>query len=209
MRALRTAQGFARLSFLIAHVVASATLALSGPLIAPAIAAGPSYTINLGGVDLNAYCKATFGGTFKAVANGPGAGDWSCQQNNNDRRPISVQAACEMQYTARPVKAVAVDPSSATSWRCFKPGPTLPPRPVVKILGGVNLNAYCKATFGGTFKAVANGTGAGDWSCQQNNNDRRPISVQAACEMQYSNRPIKAVALNPAAAGSWVCEAFK
>ena len=196
-----------RLCSAIACVFTIAVLTVSAASTTPAFAANPSYVINLGGVNLNAYCKATFGGTFKAVANGSGAGDWSCQQNNNDRRPISVQTACEMQYSVRPIKAVAVDPSSATSWRCFKPGPTLPPRPVLKVLGGVNLNAYCKATFGGNFLAVANGSAAGDWSCQQNNNDRRPISVQAVCEMQYSNRPIKAVAVNPSAAGSWVCEA--
>ena len=206
MNALISSLRFGRSSSTIARILTSAVLTLSAAPMAPAVAAEPSYIVNLGGVNLDAYCKATFGGTFKAVANGPGAGDWSCQRNNNDRRPISVQAACEEQYAARPIKAVAVSPGTATSWRCFKPGPTLPPRPIIRVLGGVNLNAYCSATFGAAFKAVANGPGAGDWSCQQNNNDRRPISVQTACEMQYSERPIRSVALNPAAAGSWVCE---
>lgn len=165
---------------------------------------------DLGGVNLTGYCQAVHGTGFKAVTLGSGAGDWVCQRSEHDRRPISVQQACEMQYKARPVKAVTIGSTDAGSWRCFKPRTATPvsnpTSPGSRVLGGLNLTAYCKATFGNGFKAITVGTGAGDWTCARGEHNRRPISVQNACEMQYSARPIKAVALDPSDAGSWVCK---
>jgi hypothetical protein len=156
----------------------------------------------LGGVDLSGYCRATFGNGFKAVTIGDTAGDWTCEQSAGDRRPISVQQACEMQYGQRPIRAIVLGPNKPGAWRCFQRINI----PQTRILGGVDLTAYCRATFGQRFKAVALGSGAGDWTCQRSVGNRRPISVQRACEMQYDKRPVKAVALDPNDAGSWRCK---
>jgi hypothetical protein len=150
--------------------------------------------VSVGGVDLNNWCKHTFGAEFKSVLNGTTAGDWSCQRNANDRRPISVTGACRLQYANDTLKAEAL--GGPGSWLCWKPGP---------VQKGVNLNAWCQHTFGAEFKSVVNGTTAGDWSCQRNANDRRPISVKDACILQYGNSVKQAKALNWNDPGSWVC----
>ena len=162
----------------------------------------------LGGVDLSRYCRAVFGAGFKAVTIGDTAGDWTCERSAGDRRPISVQQACEMQYAQRPIKAIVLGPNKPGAWRCFQRGAN-PPRPQSRILGGVDLTAYCRVTYGPPFRAIAKGPGAGDWVCARRGGSGygggQPISVQTACEMQYRNRPIKAVALDQNDAGSWRC----
>jgi hypothetical protein len=173
-------------------------IALTAALLA--VGASSADAQSLGGVNLNAYCASTYGSDFKAVANGPGAGNWSCQRNANDRRPISVQSACEQQYHARPIRAASG--ASAASWQCV----TSRPVPAPKILGGVDLMRYCNVIHGAAFRAVAVGSGAGNWTCERNANDRRSISVQRACEMQYSARPITAVTVG-SGTGAWRCQA--
>ena len=74
-------------------------------------------------------------------------------------------------------------------------------------LGGVNLTAYCQGAYGSSFKSLAIGSGAGDWVCQNGSDihDRRPISVQTACQQQYSPYKSSVKAKSGAGAGSWVC----
>jgi hypothetical protein len=83
--------------------------------------AGGGYQRDLGGVNLNYYCSKTFGSGFKSVLVGKTAGDWTCQQSQNDRRPISVQAACNLQYGRSGLKAKALNWNDPLSWRCFAP----------------------------------------------------------------------------------------
>lgn len=176
--------------------------------LAPAQADTLPPGVILGGVDLTRYCRAIFGGEFKAVTIGDTAGDWTCERNAGDRRGISVQQACEMQYGQRPIKAIVLGPNKPGAWRCFQRGQN-PPRPQPVILGGVNLTAYCRATYGQRFKAIAIGPGAGDWVCARRGGaygGGKPISVQTACEMQYQKRPIRAIALDQNDSGSWRCK---
>jgi hypothetical protein len=77
--------------------------------------------VDLGGVNLNYYCSTTFGSGFKSVLVGKTAGDWTCQQSQNDRRPISVEAACKLQYGKPGLKAKALNWNDPLSWRCFEP----------------------------------------------------------------------------------------
>ena len=180
------------------------TAALSITTLGPASAAPYGQRlVELGGVNLNTYCRAVFGQGFKSVLIGSTAGDWTCERSAGNRRPISVQQACNMQYSGRGIVAKALDWNDPGSWRCFKAGYS---RPTGRILGGLDLTGYCRATFGQGFKAVTLGSGAGDWTCERSAGDRRPISVQKACEMQYQARPIKAVALDANDAGSWRCK---
>ncbi len=146
--------------------------------------------VNLGGVNLTAWCQHQYGADFKAVAHGNGAGDWSCQRNDNDRREISVTDACKLQYHDNSAKAEAL--GGVGSWQCWKPGP---------VQKGVNLDAWCKHQYGGTFKAVVRGNTAGSWVCE----DSRQVSVKDACILQYGNSVTGAKALNPRDPGSWVC----
>ena len=75
--------------------------------------------INLGGVNLNSYCQKRYGSGFKSVLVGKTAGDWTCQKSQNERRPISVENACKMQYGNRALKAKAVNWNNPLSWYCF------------------------------------------------------------------------------------------
>jgi hypothetical protein len=147
-----------------------------------------------GSVNLNAYCIKAYGQNFSAVHVSPGAGGWVCQSNRNrqDRRSISVQAACRDQYFqwGAAVHATAMNDGS---WKCTQ---TILER-------RVNLTLYCTKHFGTDFAAVLHGPTSGDWSCQRgtNVNDRRPISVYDACtEQWYSVRRAQAVPPN-----GWEC----
>ena len=75
----------------------------------------------IGGVNLNYYCQKTYGGEFKSVLVGNTAGDWTCQRNQNDRREISVENACRLQYNRNDLKAWATDWNNPLSWVCMKP----------------------------------------------------------------------------------------
>ena len=75
--------------------------------------------VNVGGVNLNSYCKATFGQAFKSRLIGSTAGDWTCEQSAGNRRPISVEAACKMQYQGESIFARAMNWNDPGSWRCF------------------------------------------------------------------------------------------
>ena len=75
----------------------------------------------IGGVNLNYYCQKTYGNEFKSVLVGATAGDWTCQRNNNDRREISVDQACGLQYNKYGVKARAYDWNNPLSWMCMQP----------------------------------------------------------------------------------------
>lgn len=97
---------------------------LSALLVLSAIAteATAKYGHNLGGVNLNYYCTKTFGAGFKSVLVGKTAGDWTCQLNNNERRSISVDNACKLQYGRQDVKSRALNWNDPLSWRCFTVG---------------------------------------------------------------------------------------
>jgi hypothetical protein len=157
--------------------------------------------VPVGGMNLAAYCKSKHGAEFAAVRLGSKATDWLCERNAQDRRPINAQNVCEQQYSARPIKADVVGSGGAGDWRCFKPAP-----PSSRLLGGVDLTAHCQSKYGGEFKAVSLSGKATGWTCQRNAQDRRPISVQAACEQQYKVRPVKAVSVGAARATDWRCQ---
>jgi len=63
-------------------------------------------------------------------------------------------------------------------------------------LGGVNLTAWCAKQHGTGFKAKLIGKTAGDWTCEKSAGDRRPVSVESACKLQYGSKAYKAKALN-------------
>src|SRR6476660_6186187 len=56
---------------------------------------------------------------IQSVLVGKTAGDWTCQQSKNNRRPISVEKACKMQYGKSGLKAKALAWGDPLSWRCF------------------------------------------------------------------------------------------
>jgi hypothetical protein len=94
---------------------------------------------SLGGVDLTAYCAATYSNfNILDLPAGGSAYDWSCYViGPNDFRPghpepISVQDACYEQYHRSDVVAVPADPSDPYSWICVVPNPLLGHLPVVK-----------------------------------------------------------------------------
>jgi hypothetical protein len=72
-------------------------------------------------------------------------------------------------------------------------------------LGGVNLTFWCAKQHGTGFKAKLIGKTAGDWTCERSAGDRRPVSVESACKLQYGNKAYKAKALNWNDPKSWKC----
>jgi hypothetical protein len=73
------------------------------------------------------------------------------------------------------------------------------------ILGGVNLDAYCKRYHGQGFKAVVVEPSAGGWRCNNFADAVFGISVQRACEDTYAQRPIKSIVVGSGQAGDWRC----
>jgi hypothetical protein len=73
-----------------------------------------------------------------------------------------------------------------------------------KILGGVNLDAYCKRYHGSRFRAVIVEHRAGGWRCIDVSGKNVGISVQRACEDTYAQRPIKAITVGDGP-GDWRC----
>jgi len=170
-------------------------LAFSALMLLAAVRPSFAYDVTLGGVNLNSYCQGAYGGTFKSITIGSGAGDWVCQNgtDTHDRRPISVQTACAQQYSQYRSIVKAKSGSGAGSWVCV----------ITYAEKGVNLSAYCRGTYGNGFVAKLIGATSGDWVCQGNGDphNTRPISVTDACKQQYSN-VLKAQAVPPS---SWVC----
>jgi phage-related protein len=161
--------------------------------------AAPTFQdVTLGGVNLTGWCKQEFGTKFKAELIGKTAGDWTCQQSAGNRRPISVKAACKLQYGSRAYKAKALNWNSPYSWRCME-------KRAVPVVTGVNLTAWCQKTFSNQFKAKLIGSTAGDWVCEQSAGNRRPISVRSACKLQFGNRVADVKALNWQSPYSWRC----
>ncbi|MGB8315427.1 MAG: hypothetical protein WCE69_13185 [Aestuariivirga sp.] len=101
---------------------------LSAAIIVLQLAANQAFAVTdwrgyrpVGGVNLNSYCQKTFGNEFKSILVGSTAGDWTCQRNQNDRREISVERACGMQYNFYGLKARAYDWNNPLSWVCMRP----------------------------------------------------------------------------------------
>jgi hypothetical protein len=178
----------------LALAIATAIL-VSGPNAAHAERVG---YVNLGGVNLTAWCQKTFGSSFEAKLIGTNAGGWACEQSAGNRRPISVKDACKLQYGKKVFKAEARNWNDPYSWRCLE-------RRAVETYRRVNLTAWCGKTFGSQFKAKLIGTNAGGWACEQSAGNRRPISVKDACTLQYGKAATKAVALKWSDPLSWRC----
>ncbi len=167
------------------------------------LAANPANAANhqdvaLGGVDLNYWCGSQYGSGFTAKLIGSTAGDWTCEAHAGNRRPISVDRACKQQYGNKAYKAQATDWNNPHSWQCFE-------RKQVATKRGVDLSHWCRTTFGSNFTAKLIGGTAGDWACEDHPGNRRPISVENACRLQWGNGVFKAEATNWNNPHSWKC----
>jgi hypothetical protein len=98
--------------------VIALALAASALTAGGAQSAGNTSEVNIGGVNLNAYCQKTFGAGFKSALIGKTAGDWTCERSAGDRRPISVKNACTMQYGNGVKQAKALNWNNPLSWVC-------------------------------------------------------------------------------------------
>jgi hypothetical protein len=70
----------------------------------------------IGGLDLNRYCQSI---GEKASTVEVGTTSWVCIRQDNTRTPLNLQAACEHEYTQRPILAEEVIPNTPFSWKCF------------------------------------------------------------------------------------------
>ena len=103
-------------ALLAAIIVAVGTLTSSIEAVAAKDKVPPQVK-NLGGVNLNAYCKRYHGSRSRAVIVENHAGGWRCQDNAGNDFGISVQRACEDTYRQRPIKAITVG-NGPGDWRC-------------------------------------------------------------------------------------------
>jgi hypothetical protein len=92
--------------------------------------APPPPGIELGVLDLNAYCRSI--GYANAALSKPQQGphyaydNWVCVAANGSAALIDLQNACAATYGQRPILAQPTDPDDAYSWRCYQ-------RPTVSI----------------------------------------------------------------------------
>ena len=144
-------------------------------------------------VNMLAYCQRKFGDQFKAHYNGNG--NWDCESDPHNTRPISVVEACGWQQNTSRV----VFDQAALAWYCVVSQPVWVP---VRV--GVNMDAYCKRQYGQSFTAAVIGPTVGDWVCQTSPNDRRGISVKQACLWQQNTGVVGYTNVNDPL--SWYCE---
>ena len=82
----------------------------------------PPGAVDLGGVNLNAYCSATYGPNYKSFLVGKTAGDWlgKLTHGGGAGKQISVANACTQQYGKSGLIADALNWNDPLSWRCAK-----------------------------------------------------------------------------------------
>ncbi len=68
-------------------------------------------------MNLSAYCQQLEVGNKGATLSGE---TWVCIHANNTESALSLQAACEHEYTTRPIKAEEITPGVPFSWKCFQ-----------------------------------------------------------------------------------------
>ncbi len=69
-------------------------------------------------------------------------------------------------------------------------------------VGGMNLSAYCQQLEAGNKGATVKGE---TWVCIHADNTTATLNLQAACEHEYKQRPIKAEEITPGVPFSWKC----
>jgi hypothetical protein len=163
----------------VGSVVAGASPAAAAPVKPLAVDA------NLGGVDLDTYCK--YLGYDGAKLLFPYySSDWRCF--NKSPRPghpdeeygISVDGACQYQFAnvvaaGYPVRSVPE--GSPGTWRCHAtPGQT-------HDYGGMDLSGYCRSIGYGYSKH--HGDNVTGWTCVANDGGEFRIDLHAACRYQY------------------------
>ena len=140
-------------------------------------------------LDLNIYCKTSFGSGFYAhVTDSNSVYGWSCQTDDNNRRSIDIATACDQQWGTKNFEFSNIN--DPYSWRCV-----VNARVNVPVYYGLDLPEYCKRNFGPDFICqVTNWRSAYGWACQRNINDRRTIDFSAVCEQQWGTTNV--VSLN-------------
>jgi hypothetical protein len=146
----------------------------------------------LGGLDLNAYCRAS--GYAGASLDGSTGYDWHCYTSSGAKVGLSVTSACRWQYGV----STAVDRLSnyynAYSWQCWNSAGTY---------GGLDLNAYCRAS--GYAGVSLDGSTAYDWHCYSSSGTKSGISMTSACRWRYGNSTALDRFANFFDPYSWVC----
>jgi hypothetical protein len=94
-----------------------AVLSVTGVLAYGADVAGATTGTELGGMNLSAYCQQLEAGNKGATLSGE---TWVCIHANNTTATLNLQAACEHEYTQRPIKAEEITPGVPFSWKCFQ-----------------------------------------------------------------------------------------
>lgn len=187
---------------------------------------------NLGGVDLDAYCKQRgYAGVHLGNPSDPGS--WSCKTTtcgwtgyDNSSSGVSVNYACREQYPQYSnVWAEAQDWGNAYSWKCYTDQFSWADLKWWKReIGGVNFRQFCQ-------KERWNGVGienrwipqatryasvtrrdndAGSWRCTGKSvhtctSNQTGISVNQACREQKNNSAAYSRATNSQSAYSWQC----
>lgn len=73
----------------------------------------------LGGVNLNQYCRNRYGESARAVKVQNNAWGWRCKIEE-DKVSISMDHVCKVQYNNQRAYSRATDPNNPYSWKCFE-----------------------------------------------------------------------------------------
>jgi hypothetical protein len=152
-----------------------------GALFAGSAPASAAVDANLGGVDLNSYCKSLGYDGAKQVFPYHTT-DWRCYfratspGGSTTDFGLSVIGACQYQFAhvvAAGYPVTAVDNGTAGSWRCrATAGQT-------QGFGGMDLSAYCRSI--GYQSSSHQGTDVTGWVCLANDGGAYRLNLHAAC----------------------------
>lgn len=92
--------------------ITSTVVVIVGSVVLPASSAK---AVDLGGLNLDAYCRAFYGSYSRLIS--PNAGGWRCPTRNG-LVSIDTNAVCRWQYSRSNARAETYNWSNPYSWRC-------------------------------------------------------------------------------------------
>lgn len=136
--------------------------------------------VNLGGVDVNAYCLAA-GYTGGAVLHGSSASGWKCKDGNGNEHGISMTALCQYQFSdlvRAGYSVFDVRRGGAFGWRCHTFG-------TYTDAGGIDIDEYCRDQ-GFTGGAINEPDNVAGWRCVSNSG-QFPVNLHEVCRFQHAD----------------------
>jgi len=175
-----------------------------------AVAAAPSFAAGTYSTTASVNVRSGPGTGYSVIGTEPSGAQFTLQCQWQGGTSVNGNATWDDVRFANGVTGAITDYYTTTpSWNSYAPGTgacgsSSPPPSSTDSLGGVDMQAACKAQYGNGLTAVAtNANSAYSWQCV-GPGVSYGIDVTAACRAQYGYGAVSAVS-NPASAWSWYC----